>query len=100
MNIGLEEMINGILEKIGGGYSAAKAEWKRDKGNRFKDGRFLAYYEAANDLGGCGDVQSIRALLKRRFEAAKREWLADRRDTFKDGRFLACFEMMNMVPAV
>ena len=41
----VEMIINGILEKIAQGYACAKREWKADRRNPFKDGKFLAYYE-------------------------------------------------------
>ena len=39
-----EGRINGALERIARGYTRAKADWKADRRNLFKDGKFLAYY--------------------------------------------------------
>ena len=40
-----ETMINGMLEKLARGYNIAKAEWKADRRNPFKDGKLLGYFE-------------------------------------------------------
>ena len=40
-----EGRINGALERIARGYTRAKADWKADRRNLFKDGKFLAYFE-------------------------------------------------------
>ena len=103
MDCNFETMINNVLEKIAAGYNAARAEWKADRKNAFKDGKFLAYYEAKEtvlkDLS-CEDAfNDALEELARLYTRAKAEWLADRRNPFKDGRFLACFEILNMFPA-
>lgn len=103
MDSNIENLINSILEKLARGYDAAKAEWKADKRNAFKDGKFLGYYEAKEailkvlDAGDAIDsaLEEIAILYNR----AKAEWKADRKNQFKDGKFLACFEILNMIPA-
>lgn len=103
MDCNFENMINGILEKLAVGYSRAKAEWKTDRKNAFKDGRFLAYYEAKEMvLNRLTEEEAFNGVLEevaRLYTSAKAEWLADRRNPFKDGRFLACFEILNMFSA-
>lgn len=103
MECNFENMINGILEKIAAGYNAAKAEWNADRKNAFKDGKFLAYYEAKEtllkDLSGEEAFNNALEELARLYSRAKNEWLADRRNSFKDGKFLACFEILNMCSA-
>lgn len=104
MDGNLENTINSILEKIALGYNAARAEWKADRKNAFKDGRFLAYYEAKEALlkrlDGGNAQESALEEIAHLYSRAKADWLADRRNPFKDGKFLACFEILNMVPAV
>lgn len=103
MDSNIENTINSILERIAIGYNAARAEWKADRKNAFKDGKFLAYYEAKEALLKClnsDDVQeSVLEEIAHLYSRAKADWLADRRNPFKDGKFLACFEILNMVPA-
>lgn len=103
MDSNIESTINSILERIAIGYNAARAEWKADRKNAFKDGKFLAYYEAKEALLKClssDDVQeSVLEEIAHLYSRAKADWLADRRNPFKDGKFLACFEILNMVPA-
>ena len=41
-----DNRINGALERIARGYARAKADWKADRRNLFKDGKFLAYSES------------------------------------------------------
>ena len=102
MENNLENMLNGILEKIARGYSNAMRDWKADRRNLFKDGKFLAYYEVKETVLKCLDTEgAINAMFEeiaRRFNAAKEEWKADRRNPFKDGRFLGYFEILKMIP--
>lgn len=105
MENNFDVIINSVLEKIADGYNAAKAEWKADKRNAFKDGKFLAYYEAKEAFLKClNDADdSLNAALEeiaRLYSKAKEDWKADRKNLFKDGKFLAYFEILNMVPAV
>lgn len=104
MDGNLECTINSILERIALGYNAARAEWKADRRNAFKDGRFLAYYEAKEALlkrlDSSDAQEGMLEEIARMYSRAKADWLADRRNPFKDGKFLACFEILNMVPAV
>lgn len=104
MDGNFENVINNILEKLAYGYNIAKAEWKADRKNAFKDGRFLAYYEAKEVFIrylSCDDaLNNALEELARLYNRAKTEWLADKRNPFKDGKFLACFEILNMIPAV
>ena len=102
MENNVEMILNGILEKIAQGYVSAKREWKADRRNPFKDGKFLAYYEVKEAVQKYMDNENgLNGLLEeiaRRYNAAKEEWKADRRNPFKDGRFLAYFEMLRMIP--
>lgn len=102
MENNFEAMINGFLEKIADGYNHAKSEWKADRRNPFKDGRFLAYYEAKEAvlkaLESDVTLEGVLEEIARRYNAAKEEWKADRRNPFKDGKFLACFEILHMIP--
>ena len=104
MDHNFETMIDDVLEKLAKGYNAAKAEWKADRKNAFKDGRFLAYYEAKEmvlkDLSSEDSFNNALEELALLYSRAKADWLADRRNSFKDGRFLACFEILNLFPAV
>ena len=43
-----DETLNGALEELARLYNRAKAEWKADKRNPFKDGKFLACFEILN----------------------------------------------------
>lgn len=103
MSCDLENAIDTFLENIAEKYSMVKAEWKADRKNPFKDGRFLAYYEAKEAILKSLDeeesVESAFEVIAELYEKAKKEWMADRRNPFKDGKFLACFEILNMVPA-
>ena len=45
MDNSFESMVNGMLEKFSRGYDCAMEEWKADRRNPFKDGRFLACFE-------------------------------------------------------
>ena len=98
-----EGRINGALERIARGYTRAKADWKADRRNLFKDGKFLAYYEAREAIVRCldadGAVGSAFEEIRRRYAQAKEDWKRDRRNPFKDGRFLAYFEMLRAIPA-
>lgn len=98
-----ESRINGALERIARGYARAKADWKADRRNPFKDGRFLAYYEARQAvlrrLDADGAVGAAFEEIRRRYAQAKEDWKRDRRNPFKDGRFLAYFEMLRDIPA-
>lgn len=102
MESNFEMILNGVLEKIANGYSIAKREWKADRRNMFKDGRFLAYYEVKEAIRNMQDSENAVDVLfeeiARRFAAAKEEWKADRRNPFKDGKFLGYFEILNMIP--
>lgn len=104
MDANMETMVNAMLEKLAKGYGIAKAEWKADRKNAFKDGRFLAYYEAKEAVLKCLDAgESITAALdelRRRFNAAKNEWMADKRNAFKDGKLLGYFEVLKQAPAL
>lgn len=104
MDCNIENIINGILEKLACGYEIAKAEWKADKRNAFKDGKFLGYYEAKEvilKVLDAGDaVENALEEIAILYNKAKEEWKADRKNPFKDGKFLACFEVLNMIPAV
>lgn len=103
MENNFDKIFNEVLERLARGYSIAKAEWKADRKNAFKDGKFLAYYEAKElvlrymncEDPLCSALEELACLYSR----AKREWLADKRNPFKDGKFLACFEILNMIPA-
>ncbi len=102
MDGNFEMMINTVLEKIAQGYTAAKNEWLADKRNAFKDGKFLAYYEAKEALNRALNAEDFDGALEeiaRLYNRAKVEWKADRKNLFKDGKFLACFEILNMIPA-
>lgn len=103
MNCDFETSVDAFLEKIAEKYSVVKAEWKADRRNTFKDGRFLGYYEAKEailkSLGAEESSENLLEAIAVLYEKAKREWLADRRNPFKDGKFLACFEILNMIPA-
>lgn len=104
MENNIDKIINDVLERLARGYNMAKEEWKADRKNAFKDGRFLAYYEAKEMVMKymncedtlCNALEELAGLYSR----AKNEWLADKRNPFKDGKFLACFEIVNMIPAV
>lgn len=102
MENNVEMILNGILEKIAQGYLRAKQEWKADRRNAFKDGKFLAYYEIKEAVQKYLDNENgLNGLLEEiacRYNAAKAEWKADRRNPFKDGKFLAYFEMLRMIP--
>lgn len=102
MENNVEMILNGILEKIAKGYVNAKREWKADRRNAFKDGKFLAYYEVKEAVKKYLDNENgLNALLEEiatRYNKAKEEWKADRCNAFKDGRFLAYFEMLRMIP--
>ena len=104
MDCNIENIINGILEKLARGYEIAKAEWKADKRNAFKDGKFLGYYEAKETfmkvLDADDAIESVLEEIAILYSKAKEEWKADRKNPFKDGKFLACFEVLNMIPAV
>ena len=41
MDNSFESMVNGMLEKFSRGYDCAMEEWKADRRNPFKDGKFL-----------------------------------------------------------
>ena len=103
MENNIEIIINSALEKIAQGYSRAKAEWKADKRNPFKDGKFVAYFEAKEAILKLLDADlNLNVILEeitKRFNAAKAEWKADKRNPFKDGKFLAYFELLKMLPA-
>ena len=104
MDNSFESMVNGMLEKFSRGYDCAMEEWKADRRNPFKDGKFLGYYEAKEILTRCLDAggDAFNAALEelaRLYSGAMEEWKADRRNPFKDGRFLACFEVLKMIPA-
>ena len=98
-----ETMINGMLEKLARGYNIAKAEWKADRRNPFKDGRFLAYYEAKEAILNClnadGPISNAMEEISRRFNLAKADWKADRRNPFKDGKLLGYFEVLKQFSA-
>lgn len=104
MDCNIDNIINGILEKLARGYEIAKAEWKADKRNAFKDGKFLGYYEAKETfmkvLDADDAIESVLEEIAILYNKAKEEWKADRKNPFKDGKFLACFEVLNMIPAV
>lgn len=104
MENNVEVMINSALEKIAQGYARAKADWKADRRNPFKDGKFLAYFEAKEAILKLLDTEIdpnvILEELTARFNAAKADWKADMKNPFKDGKFLAYFELLKMVPAV
>lgn len=103
MENNIETMVNAMLEKVAGGYARAMADWKADKRNPFKDGRFLAYYEAKETLmkvlNADGPLSAAMDELTRRFNAAKADWQADKRNPFKDGRLLGYFEVLKQFPA-
>ena len=98
-----EMRIDGALEEIARGYTAAKRDWKADRRNLFKDGRFLAYYEAREAilraLNADGAIGAAFEEIRRRYAQCKEDWKRDRRNPFKDGKFLAYFEMLLMIPA-
>lgn len=103
MDNNFENIVNAMLEKVARGYANAKADWKADKRNPFKDGRFLAYYEAKETLMKClnadGPVSQAMEEIKRRFDAAKADWKADKHNSFKDGKLLGYFEVLNDMPS-
>lgn len=47
-HLNAEETLNNALEELVVLYNRAKAEWKADKKNLFKDGKFLACFEILN----------------------------------------------------
>ena len=104
MENNLEMIVDSILEKLAVGYQKAHDEWMADKRNAFKDGRFLAYYEAKESILKFVEqelsVAGIIEELTRRFDAAKAEWKADKVNPFKDGRLLGYFELLKIGPAV
>lgn len=103
MDNNFENIVNAMLEKVARGYANAKADWKADKRNPFKDGRFLAYYEAKETLMKClnadSPVSQAVEEIKRRFDAAKADWKADKHNSFKDGKLLGYFEVLNDMPS-
>ncbi|MEE1199454.1 MAG: hypothetical protein U0L09_02270 [Christensenellales bacterium] len=95
-----ERKINAFLEGLAQRYSNAKQEWKADRRNPFKDGRFLAYYEIRETVLKRIEEESFSELFNEiagKFAAVKREWIADRRNLFKDGRLLAYFEVLKLI---
>lgn len=45
MENSIETIVNNMLEKLSQGYNNAMADWKADRHNPFKDGKFLACFE-------------------------------------------------------
>ena len=41
MENSIETIVNNMLEKLSQGYNNAMADWKADRRNPFKDGKFL-----------------------------------------------------------
>ena len=54
MDNNFENIVNAMLEKVARGYANAKADWKADKRNPFKDGKLLGYFEVLNQLPNLG----------------------------------------------
>ena len=103
MENSIETIVNNMLEKLSQGYNNAMADWKADRRNPFKDGKFLGYYEAKEILIRCLDAgDAFNAALEQLaslYNNAMVDWKADRHNPFKDGKFLACFEVLKMIPA-
>jgi len=104
MDENLEMIIDSFLENLAKGYKKAKEDWLADRCNTFKDGRFLAYYEAKEAVMRLAEreytLTEIVGELSRMFDAAKTEWKADKVNSFKDGRMLGCFELLKIAPTV
>lgn len=104
MDNSFDVMFNSMLEKVARGYNAAKNDWKADKLNPFKDGKFLGYYEAKEAilkvLDADGPVAAAFEEIARRYNAAKADWKADKANPFKDGKLLAYFEVIKLIPAM
>ncbi len=100
MDDNFETMIDGILERIAQGYNQARIDWLADRKSPFKDGKFLAYYEAKEAfLKYADELDDALEAVAELYRRARADWMRDRKNAFKDGKFLACFEILNMIPA-
>ncbi|MBQ8972957.1 MAG: hypothetical protein IJ074_07765 [Clostridia bacterium] len=96
-----EGRINELLSRLAEGYRRSMEDWKSDRENAFKDGRFLGYYEGKETILRClegeTDREGLLNALSARFQRIKREWTLDKTNRFKDGKLLAYYEILQLV---